>query len=104
MNPKPWRHRWDRKDLKGVLYPEQKRYELEEYHRSHCDNRPYVRWDVMKHYRETAHDDDQRDIAADIKAYEQEAKVKQEVTAAAQKLVRARVLPKDSSVKPNKPK
>lgn len=85
-----------------MLYPEMKRYELEEYHRSHRDNRPYIRWDVMKHYRETTHDDDQRVIAADIKAFEQEAKSQEEVTAAAQKLVKARVIPKDSSAKLNR--
>ena len=81
-----------------------KRFELEEYHRSHRDNRPYVRWDVMKHYRETTNDDDQREVAADIKNFEQEVKFKQEVTAAAQKLVKARIIPKDSSIKSNRPK
>ena len=51
---------------------------------------------MMKHYRESIHDDDHREIVEDIKKYESETENKQEVIVASKKLVRGRVIPKES--------
>lgn len=94
LNPRPWRHRWDRKPLNGVVYPEQKRADHEKYLKSYSDFKPYTRWDMMKHYRESVHDDDQKEIFQDLVQHESEVEVKQEVISSSKKLVKARRIPK----------
>lgn len=94
---KNWRHRWDRKALKGVVYPEIKRYEHEQYLKSHNDFKPFDRWDMMKTYRETVHDDDHREIIDDIKKYESEVETKREVITAAKQIVKTRAIPKEEN-------
>jgi hypothetical protein len=96
LNPKPWRHRWDRKPLKGVIYPALKRVDYQEYLQSHAEFKPYERWDMMKHYRESIHDDDHKEIIQDIKKYENEVGKKSEVVVSSKKLTRARDLPKEN--------
>ena len=98
---RPWRHRWDRKALKGVIYPGQKRFEYEENVRSHADHLPFKKWDMMKHYRETIHDDDHKEIIQDIKKYESELEIKQEVTVSAKKIIKTRVIPNATATKPS---
>ena len=93
LNKKPWRHRWDRRQLFGVIYPPSKRYEYEANKKSETDNQPYVKWDMMKHYRESINDDDHHEIVQDIQKYESEAVKKEEIIIASKKLVKARRLP-----------
>jgi large subunit ribosomal protein L19 len=102
LNPKPWRHKWDRKALKGIILPEIKRYEHEKYLKSNCDNKPFEKWDMMKHYRETIHDDDQREIVQEIMKFESEIVDKREVVISSKKLVKKRTIPNE--VPENKPK
>lgn len=97
LNPKPWRHRWDRKSLKGVVYPESKRFEHEQYLKSYSDFKPYTKWDMMKHYRESIHDDDQNEIFQEIQHHESEVEVKKEVIFSSKKLVKGRRLPSQSN-------
>jgi len=94
LNPRPWRHRWDRKPLNGVTYPEAKRADHEKYLKSYNDFKPYTRWDMMKHYRESTHDDDNSEIFKELSKYESEIEVKQEVISSSKKLVKARRIPK----------
>jgi len=94
LNPRPWRHRWDRKPLKGAIYPEQKRADHEKFVKSGSDYKPYTRYDMMKHYRESIHDEDQKEIFSDIVHHESEAEVKKEVITSSKKLVKGRQLPK----------
>ncbi|CAF0786274.1 unnamed protein product [Brachionus calyciflorus] len=101
LKKKPWRHAWDRKSLRGVILPEIKRYEHEEYMQSTSEFKPYQKWDLMKNYRETIHDDDHREIIQDIKKFESEITDKREVITAAKKLVRTRNIPSENST-PNK--
>lgn len=96
MNPKPWRHRWDRKSLNGVVYPPQKRYEYEEYVKSYSDYKPYNKWDLMKHYRESVHDDDHSEIIDDIKKYESEIEKSEQVIMSSKKIVKTRRIPTET--------
>lgn len=96
LNPKPWRHRWDRKNLKGAVMPAMKRFEYEKFVKSHTDFKPHERWDMMKQYRESIHDTDQAEIAVDLKNYERDIKAKDEVQSASKKIVRTRTIPKSS--------
>lgn len=93
LNPKPWRHRWDRKFINGVIYPEGKRADHEKYLKSYNDFKPYQRWDMMKHYRESIHDDDNKEIFNEIAQHESEVEVKQEVIISSKKLVKGRRIP-----------
>ena len=97
MNNKPWRHKWDRKALNGVIYPEGKRYERERYLKSTSEFKQFEKWDLMKHYRESIHDDDHKEIINDLKQFELEVQDKSEVVYSGKKLVRARKIPSDSS-------
>lgn len=63
--------------------------------KSTSDFKPYERWDLMKHYRETIHDDDQREVFEDLQKYEIDVQDKSEVVTASKKLVRARKIPSD---------
>ncbi len=96
LNPRPWRHRWDRKSLNGVIFPNQKRYEYEEYVKSYTDFKPYNKYDMMKHYRESIHDDDHLEILDDIKQFETEAEKSKEVTLSSKKIVKTRRIPTES--------
>ena len=76
--------------------PAMKRFEYEQYVKSHAEFKPYERWDLMKQYRESIHDGDQAEIAVDLKSYEREIKAKEEVQSASKKIVRTRKIPKSS--------
>lgn len=102
LNKRPWRHAWDRKALRGVILPEIQRYEHEKYMNSSSDFKPYEKWDLMKNYRETIHDDDHSEIVQDIKKFESEIIDKQEIVTASKKLVRSRNIPKEESTSENK--
>lgn len=93
LNPKPWRHRWDRKSLRGVTYPSQKRAEYEDNMASYTDQKPYERWDMMKTYRESTHDHDFAEIVKDVKKYESEVQDKKQVFVSSKKLAKARQIP-----------
>jgi len=97
LNAKPWRHRWDRRALKGVVYPDSKRFEYERYLKSHSEFKPHERWDLMKHYRETIHDDDHREIVSDIERFESEVHSTSQTVTATKKLVRARKIPSENN-------
>lgn len=97
LKNKPWRHAWDRKALQGIILPEIKRYEHEQYKASTSDFKPYEKWDIMKNYRETIHDDDHREIIQDIKKHETESTIQHETVTASKKLVRTRNIPSESS-------
>jgi large subunit ribosomal protein L19 len=102
LNKKPWRHRWDRKHLRGVKYPEQKLYEYKEYLDSHTDFQPYAKWDMMKHYREGVHDHDHTEIVQDIKNYEADIEDRREIIIASKKLVKTRRIPSERPSSENK--
>jgi len=93
LNPKPWRHRWDRKHIRGVIYPNLSRADHESHLKSYSDFKPYERYDMMKHYRELTHDDDNSEIFEDIIQHESEVEIKQEVIISSKKLVKGRKLP-----------
>ena len=97
LNKKPWRFRWDRKPLKGVIYPGNKRYEHEQYLQSHSEFKPYERWDVMKHYRETMHDDDFDEVNVDVNKLKREIHIKEQVTSSSTTIVKRRQIPKPST-------
>jgi hypothetical protein len=61
--------------------------------KSFSNFKPYERWDLMKHYRETTHDDDHREIIEDIQKYEAGVEDKREVVTASKKIVRSRKIP-----------
>lgn len=100
MNNRPWRHKWDRRPLNGVVYPKLKRFEYEQIVKSPSDFKPYEKWDMMKSYRESIHDDDQVEIFEEIKSFEKDTQSKRDESTAAKKLVRARDIP--NSEKSNK--
>lgn len=93
LNPKPWRHRWERKYLKGAILPAFERSEHAKFKNSSADFRPYERYDLMKHYRDTIHDEDHADIVRDIKKFEKDTLSKREETVGARKIQRKRELP-----------
>lgn len=71
---------------------------------AHADFKPYTRWDVMKHYRETIHDDDLKEIAKDIDRLESEVHTTREAIISSKKIYRTRNLPNQQNTpqKPNK--
>lgn len=93
LNPKPWRHRWDRKFIKGVIYPELSRADHQKYLKSFSNFKPHERWDMMKHYRESIHDDDSKEIFKEVVRHESDIEVKQEVIISSKKLVKGRRIP-----------
>lgn len=97
LKNKPWRHAWNRKALKGVILPEIKRFEHEKYVKSSSDFKPHEKWDMMKTYRETVHDDDHQEIVQDLKKFEYEVADKREIITASKKLVRTRNIPSESN-------
>jgi large subunit ribosomal protein L19 len=97
LNERPWRHRWDRRALQGVIYPEQKRFQYEQHIKSTTEHKPFNKWDMMKNYRETLHDDDHKEIIQDIEKCESSLVADQEVTVAAKKIVKARRIPSTTS-------
>jgi large subunit ribosomal protein L19 len=99
LKPRPWRHKWERKSLRGVILPELKNYEYAQLKDSVSDVKPYERWDMMKHYRESVHDHDLKEIVADLKQHETEAEDKREVVIAAKKLVKTRRIPGEAGGK-----
>jgi hypothetical protein len=82
--------------LKGVIYPEAKRYEYEQIIKSHSDYKPYEKYDLMKHYRENIHDDDQEEIIKDIKKFESEIENKKEIIISSKKFTKTRKIPNES--------
>lgn len=99
LNDKPWRHKWDRKSLKGVIYPPTKRFEYERYLKSTSDFKPHERWDLMKHYRETIQDHDQKIIEDDLRKYELDSEDNQNVVTSTKKLIRTRKIPGENNNK-----
>ncbi len=93
LNPRPWRHKWDRKGLNGVIYPEQKIYEYEQYIHSHSENKPFNKYDMMKHYRETLHDDDHKEIIKDIEKIDSGFSSSKDVDVSAKKIIKTRRIP-----------
>ena len=93
LNERPWRHRWDRKSLNGVIYPEEKRYEYEQKIKSHAEFKPFNKWDMMKHYRETIHDDDHKEIIRDIEKCESGNVFDQGIEVSTKKIVKTRRIP-----------
>jgi hypothetical protein len=51
---------------------------------------------MMKHYRESIHDDDHLEILDDIKQFETEAEKSKEVTLSSKKIVKTRRIPTES--------
>ena len=100
LNSKPWRHRWDRKQLRGVIYPQGKRYEYEKYMKSHSEFKPYERWDLMKHYRETVHDDDHSEVVREIEKFERDTQGKSHEASTSAKITRARKIPREDAATP----
>ncbi len=102
LNKKPWRHRWDRKPLKGVIYPHIKRYEYEEHMQSNSEFKPYERWDMMKHYREHMHDDDYREAQVDVNQLKTEIRTKEKEAGSSTLIVKRRQIRKfDSPIEEN---
>lgn len=97
MNNKPWRHKWDRKSVKGVIFPELKRFEHERYMKSSSEFKPYERWDLMKHYRETIHDDDAKSIVSDLKKFEFETEDNEREDTMQKVITRARKIPREET-------
>ncbi len=79
--------------MKGVIYPETKRYEYEQIIKSHSDYKPYEKYDIMKHYRESINDDDQEEILEDIKKFESEIENKKEIIISSKKFSKTRKIP-----------
>jgi large subunit ribosomal protein L19 len=94
LRPKPWRHRWERKSLKGVTYPaEMKQFEYQQYKDSYSELRPHERWDLMKHYRESVHDHDHKAIVDELKRFESGVSDQREVVTSSKKLTKTRRIP-----------
>ena len=93
LNPKPWRHRWERKNLKGAILPHLSNSEYKKYVKSSADYRPYEKYDLMKHYRQNIHDTDYADVVKDIKKLEYDIEYKGEIAASGRKIKRTRNLP-----------
>lgn len=93
LNDRPWRHKWDRKGLNGVILPEQKRYQYEQYIQSKTENKPFNKFDMMKHYRETIHDDDHKEIIKDIEKIESRSVSSQDVETSVKKIIKTRRIP-----------
>ena len=77
--------------------PEIKNYEYQNYRASSSDFKPYAKWDLMKHYRETIHDTDHKEIVKDLKQFASEANNTREVVSSAKKFVKARRIPGEKS-------
>jgi hypothetical protein len=98
LNEKPWRHRWDRRDLKGVIIPPMKRYEHEDLKRSHHDHALHKRWDMMDHYRKNINDEDLREINKDIRTAIKNRENNKEVIIMSKKLVSKRRIPNENII------
>jgi hypothetical protein len=61
--------------------------------KSHSNFKQYERWDIMKHYRESIHDDDSSEIFKEVVQHESDIEVKQEVIISSKKLVKSRRIP-----------
>lgn len=93
LNPKPWRHKWERKNLKGAILPELKPSEYQRMKKSYVDFKPYEKYDLMKQYRENIQDDDYAEIVEDIKKFEVDTEDRREKAVGARKIKRTRNLP-----------
>ncbi|XP_041369131.1 39S ribosomal protein L19, mitochondrial-like [Gigantopelta aegis] len=63
LNPRPWHQRWERCDLKGV-----EPFEVSQKLRDKAKKvaKPWEKYDLMKHYRETINDDESDTIMREI--------------------------------------
>ncbi|XP_050532657.1 39S ribosomal protein L19, mitochondrial [Daktulosphaira vitifoliae] len=88
LKPRPWRARWERKGMKGLAD-----LELEErfYNRAEELATPWEKYDLMKQYRKTIPEEEQKEIFAEVYSELHEVEVTRK------KLKRKRVF-----VKPNK--
>lgn len=102
LNKPPWRHKWDRKHLSGVTYPSHKEVDYVKYRQSSADFKPHEKWDMMKHYRESIHDQDHKEIVDDLKKFESDADDKREVVITAKKLIKTRRIPGQKSYEDKK--
>ena len=67
LKPRPWSQKWERQDLKGVLI---EKHELSEWHLSTIDRtrKPWEKYDMMKHYRDTIPEEEQIEIFSEIES------------------------------------
>jgi large subunit ribosomal protein L19 len=93
LNPQPWRHRWERKYLKGAIFPEIARSRHQAFIKSSSDFKPFERYDMMKHYREGINDQDFSEVVKDIKKFEKDTESRREKAVGSRKLKRTRSLP-----------
>ncbi len=94
LKPKPWRHRWERKSLRGVTFPaEMKQFEYQQFKDSRSDFKLHEKWDMMKHYRESVHDHDHKEIVEELRKFESDASDSREVVISAKKLIKTRRIP-----------
>ncbi|KAF7395321.1 hypothetical protein HZH68_009371 [Vespula germanica] len=65
LNPRPWLERWERKELKGAtnIIVCQRRYKKAVAHAT-----PWEKYDLMKIYRETIPEEEQKDIFAEVQS------------------------------------
>jgi large subunit ribosomal protein L19 len=63
LKPRPWRARWERKDMKGLAD-----LELEDrfYKRANELATPWEKYDLMKQYRKTIPEEEQKEIFAEV--------------------------------------
>ncbi|XP_047358006.1 39S ribosomal protein L19, mitochondrial [Vespa velutina] len=89
LNPRPWLERWERKELKGVtnIIVGQTRRQKVAAHAT-----PWEKYDLMKIYRETIPEEEQRDIFAEVQSSLRDL----EIVRYKQKHVRTFVRPKKS--------
>ncbi|KAH8295366.1 hypothetical protein KR018_010409, partial [Drosophila ironensis] len=65
LRPRPWLERWERQNLKGVANIDEY---IKEKHRQSAEKvqRPWEKYDVMKHYRSTIPEEEQKEIFAEM--------------------------------------
>ncbi|XP_043281897.1 39S ribosomal protein L19, mitochondrial [Venturia canescens] len=63
LKPKPWIEKWERQNLKGVkdMWVNRKRYK-----KALAAERPWEKYDLMKIYRETIPEEEQKEIYAEL--------------------------------------
>lgn len=67
MKPRPWRHRWERQDLHGIVW-ESIEDKLSEKMKKQIPlhKRPWEKYDLMKQYRATIPEEEQQEIYAEV--------------------------------------
>lgn len=63
LKPKPWIEKWERHDLKGIkdMWVNRRRYL-----KAVAARRPWEKYDLMKIYRETIPEEEQKEIYAEL--------------------------------------